>query len=238
MTALFWTFAAALIAAGVGFLAWPLVRGAPPERPDRRPDRRSASLAAHRARLAEIETDDRDPGASREAGIEEAQAEVARSLLRDLAGAAPPAGEPAGRGAGLRPRRGAAIALGVALPLLAVGIYTLIGEPRGLAPAAVRDAEAVARAVGRLLAEAEALARENGNRLEGAPARLIERALALAPDHRKALWFAAIAALHEERPEDARTRLERLRHLGPFDGEEARMYDQLMNEAAARLHDP
>ena len=231
MTAPFWTLAAALIAAGVGFLVWPLVRGAPPERPDRYPDRRSASLAAHRARLAEIETNDRDRGAN----IEEARADVARSLLRDLAGGAPPAGEPAGRrAAGLRPRPGAAITLGVALSLLAIGIYTVLGEPRGLAPPAVRDAEAIAQVVGRLLAEAETLARENRNRLEGTPARLIERALALAPDHRKALWFAAIAALHEERPEEARAHLDRLRSLAPLDGEEARIYDQLMNEVTNR----
>ena len=233
MTVLFWTLAAALVAAGIGFLAWPLVRGAPPERPDRR----AASLAAHRARLAEIEADDGDPRASRGAGLEEAQADVARSLLRDLAGGAPPAADSTG-GAFLRPRRGAAVVLGVALALLAVGIYALLGEPRGLAPPAVRDAEAIGQAVGRLLAEAEALARENGNRLEGEPARMIEHALALAPDHRKALWFAAIAALHEERPEDARARLDRLRGLGPLDDEEARMYDQLMNEATARLRDP
>ncbi len=233
MTALFWALAAALIAAGVGFLAWPLVRGAPPERPDRR----AASLAAHRARLAEIEADDRDPRADREAGVEEAQADVARSLLRDLADDDPPGDEPAGR-AGLRPRRGAAIALGVALPLLAVGIYALLGEPRGLDPPAVRDAEAIAQAVGGLLAEAEALARENGNRLEGEPARLIEQALALAPDHRKALWFAAIAALHEQRAEDARVRLEHLRSLGPLDSTETGMFDQLMSEATARLRDP
>ena len=232
MTALFWILAAALLAAGVGFLAWPLVRAAPPQRLGRR----AATLAAHRARLAEIEADDRDPGADREAGIEEAQADVARSLLRDLAGGDPPAGNSAG-GAIARPRRGAAIALGVAFPLLAVGIYALLGEPRGLAPPAARDAEAIGQAVG-LLTEAEALARENGNRLEGEPARLIEHALALSPDHRKTLWFAAIAALHEKRPGDARARLDRLRGLGLLEGEEARMFDQLMNEATARLRDP
>ena len=230
---LFWILAAALAAAGVGFLAWPLVRGAPPERLDRR----AATLAAHRARLAEIEADDRDPGADREAGIEEAQADVARSLLRDLGGDDSPGGG-AARPAGRPPRRGAAIALGIALPLLAVGIYALLGEPRGLAPSAAREAEAIGQAVGRLLAEAEALARENRNRLEGEPARLIEHALALAPNHRKALWFAAIAALHEERPGDARARLDRLRGLGPLEDEEARLFDQLMNEASARLRDP
>ena len=235
MTVLFWTLAAALAAAGIGFLAWPLVRGASPERLDRR----AATLAAHRARLAEIEAHDRDPRASREADLEEAQADVARSLLRDLAGddPPPPAGQAPG-GSGLKPRRGAAIALGAAVPLLAIGIYALLGEPRALAPPAVRDAEAIGQAVGRLLAEAEALARENGNRLEGEPARLIEHALALAPDHRKSLWFGAIAALHEERPEDARARLDRLRGLGPLEGEEARVFEQLMNEATARLRDP
>ena len=83
MTVLFWILAAALIAAGVGFLAWPLVRGAPPERLDRR----AATLAAHRARLAEIEADDREPWRGPGGGhLEEAQADVARSLLRDLGG--------------------------------------------------------------------------------------------------------------------------------------------------------
>ena len=235
MTALFWTLAAGLAAAGIGFLAWPLLRGAPPARPDRR----AATLAAHRARLAEIEADGQappdDPAASHDA-----QDDVARSLLRDLGqGEDHPAvlatGDSSGR---LRPRRGAAIVLGLSVPLAAAGLYALLGEPRGFDPPAVRDAEAIAQAVGRLLAEAEVRARENGNRLEGEPARLIEHALALAPDHRKALWFAAIAALHEERPEDARARLDRLRSLGPLESEEARMFEQLMNEATARLRDP
>ena len=139
---------------------------------------------------------------------------------------------------GARPHRSAAIALGVALPLVASGLYALLGEPRGLDPPAVRDdgqrAAEIGHAVARLLAEAEALARANGDRLEGEPARLIERALVLAPDHRKALWFAAIAALHEDRAEDAHARLDRLRALGPLEGEEARMFDRLMNEATAR----
>ena len=232
MTALFWTLAAGLAAAGIGFLAWPLLRGAPPARLDRR----TATLAAHRARLAEIETDDGDLRADSTASTE-ARNDVARSLLRDLGGEDRPAEEPAVR-PNPRPRRATALALGIAFPLLAVGIYALLGEPRGLDPTAARPAAAIGAAVGRLLAEAEALARENGNRLEGEPARLIEHALALAPDHRKALWFAAIAALHEDRAEDARARLERLRALGPLDGEETRMFEQLMDETTARLSKP
>lgn len=233
MTALFWALAAGLAAAGLGFLAWPLLRGAPPARPGRR----DATLEAHRARLAELESGEEgppdDPATSREA-----HDDVARSLLRDLGpgdGHPPAALLPRGGAGASSPRRAAAIVLGVAFPLAAVGLYVLLGEPRGLDPPAAHTAEAAGAAAGRLLAEAEALARANGNRLEGDPARLVEQALVLAPNHRKALWFAAIAALHEDRADDARVRLERLRGLGPMDETESRMFDQLMTEATARL---
>jgi len=237
LTALFWVLAAVLAAAGIGFLAWPLVRAAPPAHLDRR----AATLAAHRARLAEIEAG--GEGSAEDAATgREARDDVARSLLRDL--------DPDGRGAAdaftdatvpahARPRRDAAVAFGVAVPLLAAGLYFLLGEPRGLDPSASWNARLQAEAIGeevrRLLAEAEALGRANRDRLDGEPARLIDRALALAPDHRKALWFGAVAALHEDRAEDARTRLERLRSLGPLDETEARMFDQLMKETNARL---
>ena len=232
MTALFWALAAGLAAAGAAFLAGPLLRRAPPPRPDRR----DAALAAHRARLAEVETGDgnpsADPGADRAA-----HDDAARALLRDLDPADRPAAGPRLDPAATRPRRGTAVALGLAFPLLAAGLYALLGEPRGLHPPAVRNAappgETAGEEVARLLAEAEALARANGNRLEGEPARLIERALALAPGHRKALWFGAVAALHEGRAEEARRRLGRLRSLGPFSEAEARMFEELMNEATA-----
>ena len=68
--------------------------------------------------------------------------------------------------------------------------------------------------------------------------RHTSRATARTEAAAKALWFAAIAALHEDRAEDARVRLERLRELGPLDGAESRMFDQLMNEATTRLRDP
>ena len=231
MTALFWVLAAGLAAAGAAFLAGPLLRRSPPARPDRR----GAALAAHRARLAEIEAGEEAPAGDPRTN-RAAHDDAARALLRDLDAADRPAGAPLDP-ASTRPRRGAAVVLGVAFPLLAAGLYALLGEPRGLDPLAVRSAappgpaEAVGEEVARLLAEAEALARAGGNRLEGEPARLIERALALAPGHRKALWFAAVAALHEGRAEDARVRLERLRELGSFGEEEARMFDELMNEA-------
>ena len=244
MTALFWVLAAGLAAIGIGFLAWPLLRAAPPTRLDRR----AATLAAHRARLAEIDAGDEGSAADAATGCE-AREDVARSLLRDLDPEDRPAagsssdstGDSSGPASAL-PRRGAAVALGIAVPLLAAGVYALLGEQRGLDPPVARNggprADALGHAVVQLLADAEALARANGDRLEGEPARLVEQALVLAPDHRKALWFAAIAALHEDRAEDARTRLGRLRELGPLEGEEAQMFDRLMKEAAARLRDP
>ena len=183
MTALFWVLAAGLAAIGIGFLAWPLLRAAPPTRLDRR----AATLAAHRARLAEIDAG--DEGSAEDAATgREARDDVARSLLRDLDPEDRPAAGSSGDSTGpdgALPRRGAAIALGIAVPLLAAGIYVLFGEPRGLDQAAARNAgqraDALALAVAQLLAEAEALARANGDRLEGEPARLIEQALVSRP---------------------------------------------------------
>ena len=229
MTALFWVFAAGLAAAGIGFVAWPLVRAAPPARPDRR----DAVLAAHRARVAEIEAGEEGPAGDPATNLD-ARDDVVRSLLHDLDPADPPDSgppDPAGR----RPRRGAAAILGVVFALLAAGLYAMLGEPRALGPPLPSRAEATGAEVARLLTEAEALGRANGNRLEGEPARLIEQALVLAPDHRRALWFAAVAALHEDRAPDARDRLVRLKALGPLGETEKEMYERLMDEARARL---
>ena len=230
---LFWALAALLAAAATGLLVWPLVRSAPPARLDRR----SAALAAHRARLAELEGGAEDPAGDPGTG-REARDDIARALLRDLDAEEAPGGEPSDARR-TRPRRGAAVALGAALPAIAVALYAWLGEPDALRlparPSEVRTAAAIGAEVGRLLGEAESLARVNGNRLDGEPARLIDQALILAPEHRRALWFAAIAALHEDRAADARDRLERLRGLGPLDETESQMFDQLMAEAVSRL---
>ena len=226
MTVLFWFLSAGLAAAAIGFIVWPLVRSIP----SARMDRRTATLAAHRARLLEIKEGESDGAPSDPDLGQEVRDDVARALLRDLALAAAPDRELPEEP---RPRRGAAAVLGVAVPALAAVLYIWLGEPGALHPAAATGAQ-----VERLLEEAESIARAGGDRLEGEPARLIERALVLAPDHRKALWFAAIAALHEDRAEDARDRLERLRGLGPFDEDETRMFERLMTEATARLPEP
>ena len=233
MTALFWALAAGLAIAGIGFLTWPLLRPDPPASLDRR----GATLAAHRARLAEIEAGE-EGAAGDPATIDDARDDVARSLLSDLDPDDRPAPEPPSDRVHSRPRRGAAVILGIAFPLLGVGLYLLLGEPRALAPPVSLSAAAIGAEVERLLAEAEAIALTSDDRLEGEPARLIEQALLIAPDHRKTLWFAAVAALHEDRGAVARDRLERLKELGPFDETQARMYERLMKEAESRLSDP
>ena len=247
MTALFWLLAAGLAAAGLALLLPPLVRAAPPPRPERR----DAALAAYRERLEEIESEAGSEGEAPGGGRDEATGggeparernDAARALLRDL--------EPDDLAGGkrrsperTRPRPAAAVVLGIAFPALAAGLYTWLGEPRALAPPAGRSAAPTVDTVDaaeaeRLVAEAEALARTSGNRLEGEPARLLERALALAPRHRKALWLAAIAALHEDRAGDARDRLERVRALGSLDESEARIFERLMAQAKARAAEP
>jgi len=56
LTALIWLVFAGLAVAAVGFIVWPLVRSVPSEHMDRR----TAALAAHRARLLEIEEGESD----------------------------------------------------------------------------------------------------------------------------------------------------------------------------------
>src|SRR5699024_5751359 len=51
---------------------------------------------------------------------------------------------------------------------------------------------------------AEALATSQGRRLQGAPWKLIQHALELAPKHPKALWLAAVNALQTHQDEEAK----------------------------------
>lgn len=246
MTVLFWLLAAVLAAAGLALLLPPLVRAAPPPRPERR----AAALAAYRERLEEIESEAGAEGETPRGGRDETagggepareRSDAARALLRDLESDDPTGGKRRSPERA-RPRPAAAVVLGIAFPALAAGLYTWLGEPRALAPPAGRTeaqaADAADAEIERLVAEAEAIARARGNRLEGEPARLLERALALAPRHRKALWLAAVAALHEDRAGDARDRLERVRALAPLDEEEARIFERLMAQAKARALEP
>ncbi|ADE14025.1 cytochrome c-type biogenesis protein CcmI [Nitrosococcus halophilus Nc 4] len=74
-----------------------------------------------------------------------------------------------------------------------------------------------------ILDYAESLAASQGRRLQGAPLKLVHRALELAPQHPKALWLAAVNALQTSQNEEAKTYLERLASQLPPGSEEERM---------------
>ena len=106
--------------------------------------------------------------------------------------------------------------------------YTVLQEY----PLAVRSFERAERLSGgksaeALIGEAEALALEDESELDGRAARLIEQALALAPDSPKALFFGATVALRRGELPLARARLAKLLGLNPPDNVRAILEQQI-----------
>ena len=93
------------------------------------------NAAIHRDRLAELERD-RNNGTVSATDFAEAQEELQRQLLDDTA--AVEAAAPGGTG------RNSGIVLAILLPLLAVGLYALLGSPTAVLPAAVQTQRATA----------------------------------------------------------------------------------------------
>jgi cytochrome c-type biogenesis protein CcmH len=140
MTA-FVLLAAVLAALALGILLRPLLRvraqaaeGAQgtPGAPGAQDVRADANAEIYRNQLTELEAE-RTQGLVSEARYAETRAEIERRLAEDLASgaaAAPPPARSAWPGTRL------AVALGLALPLVAIGLYLLIGTPAALDPAA------------------------------------------------------------------------------------------------------
>lgn len=80
---------------------------------------------------------------------------------------------------------------------------------------------------------AEALALANGENLEGAPERLIEKALALQPDQPNALWLAGMAAFQKADYPTAVKYWEHLQTLTAPDNEQAEMLADYIAQARA-----
>lgn len=121
MNVIFWITAAVLVAAVLPALLRPLltVRGQPAD--DRRP-----AADAVRARIAELDLDVAS-GNITDADAAGVRVELERELL-GIADENTAAGD-------VRPARGAAIAVGILLPLFAIGLYLYLGD-RGHGPAA------------------------------------------------------------------------------------------------------
>jgi cytochrome c-type biogenesis protein CcmH len=130
---LFWVIAALLVCVALAFLITPLMRNRAGS--DAGASRDSASLAVFRDQLAELDADlaagsiDRDQW-------EIARADLQRGLLEDAsAPAAVAPALPATRS------KAAAIVVAVAVPLVAIGIYMVLGNPQGLDPSKVSASE-------------------------------------------------------------------------------------------------
>jgi cytochrome c-type biogenesis protein CcmH len=128
---LFWTLLAAMTAAAVFAVLWPLSL-----RP-REPLREAAGVAVYRDQLAEIERD-RARGLLAGAEAEAARTEIARRLLNAAAEKIPAAK------AGVNRRRIASIAALVGIPAISLALYLSYGAPEFPdAPLAARIAQPV-----------------------------------------------------------------------------------------------
>jgi cytochrome c-type biogenesis protein CcmH len=131
---LFWLAAAAMIVVALAFV---LPRLLSRNAPSRGASRAALNAAVYRGQLADLERE-RASGALAVADYEAARAELERRLLADVA----PEERTAARGSG----RGAAIAVALLLPAVAVGLYFAFGNPEaiGVSPATAEDLPAAA----------------------------------------------------------------------------------------------
>ncbi|MGH8743764.1 MAG: c-type cytochrome biogenesis protein CcmI, partial [Burkholderiales bacterium] len=118
----FWMVGALLVAVALLLLVPPLLRH---RREDLIP-RSAANVAIYRDQLRELDADLRTGTLSTE-HYEQARREIEARLLEDLNA---PDGVPVQRQMG----RGTAIALALAIPVCAVGLYFIVGNPHALAP--------------------------------------------------------------------------------------------------------
>lgn len=154
---LFWVIAAAMAAAALAFLLPPLLR-----RRTAAPDLRSAANAAvYREQLEELGAE-LQRGALTQAEFERASREVERRIVAEHAAGTP---EPAQHG----PRRAAAIAVAVLLPVLAGVGYWRLGNPVAMDAAVLAVTNSAARGHEVTPEQMGALVEKLAARLEQAP---------------------------------------------------------------------
>lgn len=267
MTA-FWLIGAALAA---GVLAW-VLRPLLTRKTTGPVSRQAANVSIYRDQLRELEAD-LAAGTLARADYERSRAEIQARLLEDVREPEPAAARSAGRGA--------ALVIGVAIPLLALGVYFVVGNPAtfsrqmehgatvqqletmverlaarlrenpgdadgwallGRSYAALgrfgESADAYAKAAVRaprdpqlLVDFADALAMARGQRLEGEPEKLIQRALEIDPNNLKGLALAGTVAFERKDYAQAAALWQRMLPLVPPDSEDARMIQQNVSEA-------
>jgi cytochrome c-type biogenesis protein CcmH len=155
---LFWLIALVLIAMALAFILPPLLGT---RRANGTEQAESQDLTVYRSRIAALDEECR-VGALTAADLAQAKNELARELLADASAGAVTAGS-TGATRRFASRPWLAIAVGVGVPLLVIGLYQRLGNPGALDPAPAPRAagaepaveEMVARLAERMLSEPE-----------------------------------------------------------------------------------
>lgn len=178
----FWVFAALLAAAALAFvLPSLLARG---RRAGASP--REANVALYRDQLKELDAD-LAAGTLAPQHHEEARREIEQRVLEDAGRGGAPAGASSGRAA--------AIALGLALPVLAIAVYLAVGNPRALGPQPPEAAHGITRdQVEQLVAGLAARLKENP--ADGEGWAMLGRSYSVLDRHREAAEAYANAVRH------------------------------------------
>lgn len=194
---LFLVLSALLAALALGFILTPLLRRRVAASSD---DRADSNAAIYRHQLTELEAE-RAQGLVNAARYDESRAEIERRLAEDLRGA-----DAAGRAAKLQWQGPwLALALALMLPLVAGGLYALVGTPGALDPASGRRGAQAEHAVNS--AQIETMVAKLAERLENAPDDLegwnmLARSLsALGRFGESAKAYAKVVALGGKNPD-------------------------------------
>jgi len=155
MTAVFWAIGAALAAAAL----WAILRPLDARRAGTSVSRRAANVAIYRDQKRELEADLAAGKIARE-DHERALAELEARALQD-ADAPDVAAAPRGG------RRAQAIALGVAVPLVSLGVYFAVGNPGALNPVAAHSTGISAAQLEAMVDNLAARLRQNPEDAEG-----------------------------------------------------------------------
>jgi len=263
----FWIISVVIGVAALFYVLRPLLKA----RKDPVVSRREANIAIYKDQMRELEAD-LAAGTLGQADYERSKLELEARLLDDVsvgeAAAAPSHG------------RRAALVVGVAVPLLALGVYLATGNLDGLSPHLGQpDAAQVDAMVGRLAAKlrenpddaegwkllgrsytvmgrfpeavaafakaaersprdaqlladfADVLAMTRGQKLDGEPEKLVERALEIDPKNLKALALLGTAAYERKEYARAAQIWGRLLPLVQPDSEDARVITANVDEA-------
>ncbi|GAB6041174.1 c-type cytochrome biogenesis protein CcmI [Endothiovibrio diazotrophicus] len=183
---LFWSLAAAMVAAALALVLLPLLRGGHAAGVDQR----ALNVAVHRDRLRELEAE-RSEGSLSEELFTQAKEELERDLLQDVSGeevAAPARGG-----------RWMVVVAALVVPLLTVGLYLGVGMPQAV-DGVIPTRPDGAPDVDKMLASLEAKLAAEPNNLEGW--MMLGRSYSALERYREAAAaFGRAAALEPDNPD-------------------------------------